>query len=152
MGSHLKTSYIPLSTSRFPIRVVPRFSRDSCRLRFLPTNRLLFRSTTKPVSRFAATQPNQNVPSPNSQNKRRSRRSDERSLRWIRVGSASAQCFPAFVLPRGIIILRVFPKQFIDQRTHIYIAYHSFDLREGMVLPWKPQNEFPQNSAGTEIV
>ena len=134
------------STSRFPIRVVPRFSRDSCRIRFPPANRLPFRFPTKPVSRFAATQPDQTVPSPNSQNKRRSRRSDERSLRWIRVGSASAQCFPAFVLPRGIIILRVFPKQFIDQRTNIYIADHSFDLREGMVLPWKPQNEFPQTA------
>ena len=131
MGPHLKTSYIPLSTNRFHIRVIPRFSRDPGR---------------KPVSRFATTQPDQTVPSPNSQNKRRSRRSDERSLRWIRVGSASAQCFPAFVLPRGIIILRVFPKQFIDQRTNIYIADHSFDLREGMVLPWKPQNEFPQTA------
>ena len=61
MGPHLKTSYIPLSTNRFHIRVIPRFSRDPGR---------------KPVSRFATTQPDQTVPSPNSQNKRRSRRSD----------------------------------------------------------------------------
>ena len=77
VGPHLKAPYLPLSTTRFPIRVVPRFSRDSCRIRFLPANRLPFRFPTKPVSRFAATQPDQNVPSPNSQNKRRSRRSDE---------------------------------------------------------------------------
>ena len=47
--------------------------------------------------------------SPNSP-KRSLRRPDEGPLRWIRDGSASAQCFPAFVLPRGIMILRLFPK------------------------------------------
>ena len=130
VGPHLKTSYIPLSTNRFPIRVVPRFSRDPCR---------------KPVSRFATTQPDQTVPSPNSQNKRRSRRSDEGPS----AGYATALpllCAPYRRSPERNNDTSLIPQQFIDQRTNIYIADHSFDLREGMVLPWKPQNEFPQTA------
>ena len=145
LGPHLKAPYLPLSTTRFPIRVVPHFSRDSCRIRFPPCTsvsvsfpqRNLFLTSRRPshtrmfLHLIPKTKEGRVVPRKGS------------SAGYASALHPSAQCFPAFVLPRGIIILRVFPKQFIDQRTHIYIAYHSFDLREGMVLPFQPQHEFP---------
>ena len=146
MGSHLKTSYIPLSTSRFPIRVVPRFSRDLCRIRFLPANRLPVRFPTKSVSRFAATQPNQNVPSPNSQNKRRSRRSDEGTS----AGYATALpllCAPCLRSPERNNDTSLIPQNNL-LTNELLCTLHTIHLTWGRVhyFHWNPKTNFPKTA------
>ena len=136
VGPHLKTSYIPLSTNRFPIRVVPRFSRDPCR---------------KPVSRFAATQPDQTVPSPNSQNKRRSRRSDEGTS----AGYATALpllCAPYRRSPERNNDTSLIP-QTIYWPTKSYLHCIPFVWPEGgNGTSMETPKRISPNSAGTEIV
>ena len=132
LGPHLKAPYLPLSTTRFPIRVVPHFSRDSCRIRFPPCTsvsvsfpqRNLFLTSRRPshtrmfLHLIPKTKEGRVVPRKGS------------SAGYASALHPSAQCFPAVVLPGGIMILRLFPKT-IYWQTNSYLHCIPFIWPEG---------------------